>query len=136
MGVKEWRPDMPDWDPDAPVDLDEFTRSYLETALWSSSDENEDPLDENYAIGDFSREAIQQAIRDCDDFRTSNEEDLNATGAPEGQNAHDFWLTRNGHGAGFWDRGYGDVGERLTAASHPYGEVSIYVGDDGKLYFG
>lgn len=34
---------------------------------------------------------------------------------------HDFWLTRVGHGAGFWDRGLGDLGERLTDASKAYG---------------
>jgi hypothetical protein len=42
---------------------------------------------------------------------------------------HDFWLTRNGHGAGFWDRGLGELGERLSAAARVYGEdyVSNYV---------
>jgi hypothetical protein len=47
---------------------------------------------------------------------------------------HDFWLTRNGHGAGFWDRGLGDLGERLSKAAKVYGEVYLYPGDDGKVY--
>lgn len=135
-GVKEWRPDMPDWDPDAPVDLDEFTRSYLETALWSSFDENGNPLEDNYEIGDFSREAIQKAIRECDDFRTSNEADLEAGGRDADYNAHDFWLTRNRHGTGFWDGDYPEpIGRRLTEAAHSYGEINIVIGDDGKLHF-
>lgn len=46
----------------------------------------------------------------------------------------DFWLTRNGHGAGFWDRGLGDVGTRLTCAAHNYGSVDLYAGDDGLIY--
>lgn len=50
------------------------------------------------------------------------------------QAGHDFWLTRNGHGAGFWDRsddtyqGYQDF---LTKISEVHGEVSLYLGDTG-----
>lgn len=54
--------------------------------------------------------------------------------APSELAGHDFWLTRNGHGAGFWDRGLGDVGVTLSAACRPYGESNLYIGDDGKLY--
>jgi hypothetical protein len=46
---------------------------------------------------------------------------------------HDFWLTRNGHGAGFWDRGLGALGDRLTDASKPYGEVNLWVDADGSV---
>ena len=46
----------------------------------------------------------------------------------------DFWLTRNGHGAGFWDRGLGSVGDELTKNAKPFGSVDAYVGDDGKVY--
>jgi hypothetical protein len=48
---------------------------------------------------------------------------------------HDFWLTRNHHGAGFWD---GDWSEpeatELTRISHEMGEVDLYVGDDGRIH--
>jgi hypothetical protein len=51
---------------------------------------------------------------------------------------HDFWLTRNGHGAGYWSRDYEDgaeaVGERLAACARRFGESDLYVGDDGQLY--
>lgn len=47
---------------------------------------------------------------------------------------HDFWLTRNGHGAGFWDRGLGELGERLTVASKTFGSVDLYLGDDELVY--
>ena len=47
---------------------------------------------------------------------------------------HDFWLTRCGHGAGFWDRGVGETGERLTKAAEKFGNVDLCVGDDGKIY--
>lgn len=48
--------------------------------------------------------------------------------------AHDYALTRNRHGAGFWDSGLGDVGDLLTEAAHAAGSQSLYVGDDGLLY--
>lgn len=48
---------------------------------------------------------------------------------------HDFYMTRNGHGVGFWDRGLGEMGEWLTRMANPFGEASVYVGDDGNLYY-
>tara|TARA_R110001606_G_scaffold160326_1_gene304282 strand:+ start:719 stop:1090 length:372 start_codon:yes stop_codon:yes gene_type:complete len=42
------------------------------------------------------------------------------------QSGHDFWLTRNGHGTGFWDRSkiYGNFyAEEFTKSAKLYGEV-------------
>jgi hypothetical protein len=36
---------------------------------------------------------------------------------------HDFFLTRNGHGAGFWDGDYKN-GEKLTEIAKSFGEDS------------
>lgn len=45
------------------------------------------------------------------------------------------WLAKLGdHGAGFWDRGLGQVGDDLTAQAHAAGEVDAYLGDDGLVY--
>lgn len=46
----------------------------------------------------------------------------------------DFWLTSQGHGAGFWDRGLGALGEELTRIAEHCGSVDTYEGDDGLLY--
>ena len=48
------------------------------------------------------------------------------------QLGHDLWLTRNRHGAGFWDRGLGELGDQLTATAHQMGEQALYV-VDGQL---
>lgn len=53
---------------------------------------------------------------------------------PWPQVGHDFFLTRCGHGAGFWDRGLGELGDWLTDRANRYGEQDAYVGDDGRLY--
>jgi hypothetical protein len=69
---------------------------------------------------------------DCNVFMRNNRFDLMVV--DPSQAGHDFWLTRNGHGAGFWDRGLGDIGDRLSVAARAFGEVNLYVGDDKKLY--
>ena len=109
--------------------LDEFTRAFLECALWAECDHDKEdypPLDKDYDITDFSEETIIELKNDCDSFRESNAELLSQAGDDE-QNGHDFWLTRNGHGVGFWDRGYGDVGRKLSDACKPYGSVFLYI---------
>lgn len=51
-----------------------------------------------------------------------------------GSAGHDFWLTRVGHGAGFWDGDWPIHGDALTEICKKFGEVDLYVGDDGKIY--
>jgi len=117
----------------------DFLDGYLEAALWSSYDNSDDsggePLDRNYSLDDFTKEALRKAKKDCDAFVKDNQSDLNETGASDSRNGHDFWLTREGHGAGFWDRGYGAIGERLTKAAEVYGDANIYV-SRGRVHFG
>ena len=49
---------------------------------------------------------------------------------------HDIWLTRNRHGAGFFDHSFDDDIElSLMNAAQKLGEKSLYVGDDMRLYF-
>jgi hypothetical protein len=111
--------------------LDEFTRAYLECALWSTTDGDE-PLDANYTVDDIAPETLASMVQDCESFQAEHAEDLSCREARAGQ---DFWLTRNGHGAGFWDGDWPeDVGERLTDASHACGSVDLYVADDGLIH--
>ena len=124
--------------------MDVFTKSYLVAAMWVSVDGNDEPLDTNYDLEDFSLEAIAQATADCEKFQRDNETELaNLPGGlkyylVDDQAGYDFWMTRNGHGVGFWDRPeyYGVENEHnLTRASREFGECTAYVGDDGKIYF-
>lgn len=113
--------------------LDTFTKSYLETALWSSCDDKDEPLDITHGIDDMSQEFLAQAINDCKNFRNNAGTLLDKYDSAHA--GYDFWLTRNGHGAGFWDGDYEhDDGEKLTEISKTYGECNLYVGDDGKIY--
>lgn len=120
-------------DRSAPLDLDGVVSSYWACALWSSTDHGGDGLDLNYdiaAIDNDNRLAVEREVRvfvfeHSDDFRAWDD---------SAQFGHDLWLTRNGHGAAFWDRERGDLGERLSKAAKDAGTQDLYVGDDGKLY--
>jgi hypothetical protein len=126
------------------ADLDEFTRAYLEAAFFTEEERlkeeaTENGLDPENHDFEWSVEAMQQAKADCDAFRTERTVELldEAGAKDDSQNGHDFWLTRNRHGAGFWDRGYEEeYGSALTEISHSFGEVYTYLGDDGEVYFG
>ena len=124
------------------MNVDAFLNGYVECALWSSTDESNEaggePFDANYSNEDVAPETLARMREDCVDFIRANYADLiEATvrdDYSDGRAGHDFWLTRNHHGAGYWDRGLGDVGERLTRASHAYGECDLYLGDDKLIH--
>lgn len=100
----------------------------------SDCDLNLDTL--GYNECDLSGDAWESIREDVESFVIGNWADLygrNQWMDPE-QAGHDFLLTRNRHGAGFWDRGLGDRGDRLTRNAHPYGDTNAYVGDDGLIY--
>lgn len=44
------------------------------------------------------------------------------------QFGHDMTLTRNHHGAGFWDRGLGEIGDVLTEWAHGLGSLHVFHG--------
>lgn len=106
--------------------------AYIEAALWTSEPEP-GPERERRDRATLSPQAIETALADCTAFMAHNAPDVEALDLS--QVGHDFWLTRNSHGVGFWDRGLGEVGARLTRAANRFGESALYVGDDGLLYF-
>lgn len=125
------------------IDLETFLANYVEAALWSTNDESTpqggEPMDKNYDIEDIDEETLEKMREDCRKFIEANEADLLTWEHPqysvEEMGGHDFWLTRNHHGSGFWDGDWKKaVGERLTAASDAFGEMDLYVGDDGKIH--
>lgn len=95
--------------------------------LWSEVDDNEEPFDANYSIHQVTIGERTKWTEEIAAFLEANNEDLHASGQSLEQIGHDFTLTRNGHGAGFWDRGLGDIGKRLTEACKPFGETHAFV---------
>ena len=117
------------------TEFETFFHSFIETALWCSSDMNSESdislQDLNYTISDIDPNSLETLRADCQLFFDENyskiQTDINLAG-------HDFWLTSNRHGAGFWDGDWEkESGKELTEESHKYSERNFYV-NDGVVY--
>lgn len=120
-----------DGEPQELPDVDAFFSGYTECALWASPG---DDGEEDLQAYDIHPGTLASMRADCAQFIGANCLDLIKSGLPDENAGHDFWLTRCGHGAGFWDRGLGDVGERLSDAAQACGNVDLYVGNDGYVH--
>ena len=126
------------------VSIEPFTRAdhakvlgaYIEAAFWSSTDSDGEPLDSaRYADCELADEARAELTDDVTHFLHTVAERFDVATLPAlEQLGHDLWLTRNRHGAGFWDRGLGALGTELTSIAHQAGERDLVVGDDGKVH--
>jgi len=140
-------------------DVNVMTKSYLNTALWSTpnmDNKDNEPLDKDYNINDFSKEAKDKATKDCkrfiDDLKieltkyNKNKSDgdivqlFDISNKQQTSNqvmedlGHNFWLTRNGHGAGFFDGDYDeDIEKILMKLSHNAKAIDLYINDDNKV---
>lgn len=131
---------MPEFIPEhLPDDMDDFTRGYLSCAEWLLDDDTE-----RDALQGWHASALKDARADCEAFQETWGEELarycGIMGDARGYSAmeragHDFYLTRCGHGAGFWDRGTDPVFEALTKAAETFPDSGAYVGDDCFIYF-
>lgn len=129
----------------------EFFNAYMEAIIWADSPTDDNGREFFIDIDDIDPECVDAAAVDCQKFlelageitpamrRASNYRDVPILDAESAmtQAGHDFWLTRNHHGAGFWDGDWTDeAGERLTKIAQSFPEQSLYVGDDGWTYIG
>lgn len=118
--------------------MDAFTKGYVEAALEYSNDKNGIPMFENHQLKDMDVEHFQEVKKDCLKFQQDNcallQKAYQVEGYTEEMAGHDFWLTRNNHGVGYWDRGLGEAGIELSNKALELKNVELYV-DDNKLYF-
>lgn len=127
-------------------ELNNFEGAYIECMLWASTDlceEDEEPEhldDKGFTIYDLAPETLELVRSECKAFQELAKNELDKAYAgindiyyDESQAGHDFWLTRNGHGAGFWDRGLEYVGACLTAHAKTFGSQDPY-SHEGKIY--
>ena len=108
-----------------------FCEAYLEALLWSS-----EPYDGEWDGAQASPELRQRARIECYAFlyRAEGWIKHEPTGPGFARAGHDFALTRNRHGAGFWDGDWPVYGELLTRIAQSFGELELYLGDDGLIY--
>lgn len=118
------------------TEIERAFSAYVECALWSSTDTNEngDHINLDSVDAEIAPETLVTMREELTAFVPDEETAALLDGLEPEQIGHDFWLTRNHHGAGFWDRGLGARGDELTKACQPYGTADLYIGDDGLIY--
>jgi hypothetical protein len=122
---------------------DPFMNAYFDAFVFTEEErldeeyaewcEDNDIQDQGWSIYDLSTDTLLQILKDCRRFMLGCEKfgyDLDAWGLANA--GHDFWLTRNHHGTGFWDRKRED-GEELTDLAQQFPEVSGFVLDNGQI---
>lgn len=123
----------------------EATKHAAIALLWQATDASEDgghgfPVDDNKAPGqDDSGRGWWAAVARLPEFRTkvrdfveANFQHLAQQEIPAEMAGHDLILTANGHGAGFWDRGYDQPANDPVAlgawrAARDTGKPELYV---------
>ena len=98
----------------------EILKHYLHSALWTAE------LDKDFDIVDFDSTSVANAKIDIRKFLSEAKPYLN--GVTDEMIGHDFWLTRNHHGAGFWDRKEiaDEDGKKLTEICHKFPEKNVF----------
>jgi len=111
----------------------DILNSYLEAALFTDGEQLENEYEDlDLSISNIDKNSINSAKKDIATFiklakkqaptelESYNNDDL----------GHNIWLSRNGHGAGFFD----DNNDTLQSIAEKLKEKLIYAGDDGKIY--
>ena len=117
--------------------VEEMIEAYIESALWCGVSTGEDgEVEYDFTADDLAPDSLASMRADVLSFLSLlEEEEVPVDAETPAQMGHDLWLTQQGHGAGFWDRGLGEVGEQLTKWAHSLGHVDLIAGDDGLVYW-
>lgn len=111
--------------------IQEIYQGYIEAVYWLNDDEQELGMSDA-ELSDNAKKAI---YKDCTNFfdkawsllyKDEYNFELDQAG-------HDFYLTRNGHGVGFWDRGLDELGDKLTVIAKSFGQDEYYLSDDNEI---
>lgn len=121
--------------------FENFLNSYIDCAkrtCYISYDSEDENFEESFVDIDLSESAKIRAEKDCREFiNTVKKLKFDILDYSEDA-GYDFWLTRNGHGTGFWDRPevYGkQISQKLTEIAEKFRESNLYLGNDNLAYF-
>lgn len=110
--------------------MDTFARAYVEAVFFTNGDTGDDRenLLNDWGVECLTPESCAQIRLDCAAFKAAASDTLAQAIDIYGEEkaAHDFWFTRQGHGAGYWDGDLpDDIGTILTAAAKAQGECCV-----------
>ena len=124
--------------------LEDMTNGYLQALLWTSNanEDGQNFLELGYSIDDIPK-ATRDGVRDtfkavvtCHPLavRLYGVERQGSCAIVWDHFGYDFLLTRDRHGAGFWDRGLGELGEHLSQITRLLGDSEyLCISEDGTL---
>ena len=112
------------------TDLEQFTAAAIEALYFTDTGEDDQPGKD----AELDADTRLDFEADCRSFwRRFGCYVEPAKMTPE-QAGHDFWLTRNGHGAGFWDDDWPEpYADMLDKGAKCYGEFETYLSDAGEI---
>jgi hypothetical protein len=119
--------------------LDTFTQGYLTALFWTEEEHLTEEGCANAGPADMRPSFLADCIGDCAKFQSDNAADLKLAqerGRDLDHCGHDFWLNRNGHGTGFWDRKELEadgLGERLSDACKRFSVVDVGLDEEGRV---
>jgi len=121
----------------------QFISAYIIAALWSSTDEEGEPLDSGEyelsaeasdKLADYAGLAFEAELELIEQFIEETKTDWEQAG-------HSFWLSCNGHGCGFFDFNNSAAADLLDSMCDQYGHYGakykgfdLYIGDDGLIH--
>ena len=116
--------------PNPTNDYSEILNSYLEAALWTVNDDGDMDI-KGKTIHDFDPQSKAQALKDIQDFiKIAGQQAPDELASyDDGNLGHNIWLSRNGHGAGFFD----DNNDKLQDIARNMKEKYVY-GDGKHVY--
>lgn len=105
----------------SPDHLSELFEGYAECAMWTEEQDKLDFMDFMAMKMDCERFLVRlKALMERLEL-SIDELDMLQTG-------HDFWLTRNGHGSGFWDRDHSEtLSDELCDLSKSFGGYTLCI---------
>jgi hypothetical protein len=111
-------------------EIQEMADAYIEAALFTADEEiipsKPGEFDPGPYLPRISKDMKKEAIAVCSAFYSANTADL--ANYPALSAGIDLWLTRNGHGCGFWEADHcaKEEGERLTASARKLGSRDVW----------
>lgn len=115
-------------------DLDTFAKGYVEAMFFTNGDTGDDNENLLNHLGTerLTKAAVARIAADCALFQKRAAVLLRhayrSNAYDEEQAGRDFWLTRQGHGAGFWDREVlerRNLGRKLSDVAQRFGEAYV-----------
>ena len=116
--------------------IEKMTSNYLESALFTDEERLKEDVNDEYLDLEISNALKSNAKLDCTEFiKRCIESNITLDGYNLSQLGHDFWLTRNGHGTGFWDRKeiYRGNADDLSKIASTFGTVNLFIDSSGKI---